>query len=831
MSYSKGEVLRICKTLSDKYKDDFPGFVNNLISFEGLKHKGLTWQQVEIAEFLVSHKNVCVSAGGGIGKSALAALFVIWFITTHLFAKIPTTAPSRKQLKDVLWAEISFWLRRFKYQELIEIFSERLQIKHYPDWCALARTVPKEGNAATINDTLAGFHGKGGDNLMILVDEACHDDITEVLTDSGWKTYNQITNNDLVLTLDVISEKSYYSKPLAIHVTEYDGLMYNYESKTCNFKVSPKHKMLYKLKNNRAGIYTTYKAKEIQDFDLSKHSDFYMERRVDLLSTELRHTISVPGMGEFEVLDFCEFLGWYLSEGWIDQNGYVGISQQQESYRERICAILYRLNIPFNLYGIEIKIHNRNLGSYLTQFGKGAFNKHIIKEIKMLHKEALLRFLIGYAGGDGHIKRNNAVIYTMSKIMADDLQEITIKAGYYASIGRRHIKGQVKYIKDHFATTSADDYCVYISYEPRQIKVRQHEIEKVPYKGDIWCLSMPETCTFYVRRNGQTFWSHNSGVPDPVFTALEGAMTDGAYILLISNPVSFGGYYYDTINDPNGKGKAYKVLYYDSRQSPLVDQSFEERIIDRYGKDSAMYIAKVTGRPIAQLESVVCSPERFDRIVATNRSRYDGEYVVAVDVGGGGTDPAIICHRVGKSIVRWDEFGSCNPTELADECLRMHQLLYQNKRVKFIVDGIGTGAGVVSNLQKANRFPVISFMGSEKSSSPAMYKNKRSEGYYELSKNFDSLHFPAKTPERLKKELANLFFDFSEGPINMEPKKKFVGRIGFSPDHADALMMANSIEIAEGILLRPYVTKKRNTTLNILQKETKFKKEYSKFIV
>ena len=494
MSYSKGEVLRICKTLSAKYKDDFPGFVNNLISFEGLKHKGLTWQQVEIAEFLVSHKNVCVSAGGGIGKSALAALFVIWFITTHLFAKIPTTAPSRKQLKDVLWAEISFWLRRFKYQELIEIFSERLQIRHYPDWCALARTVPKEGNAATINDTLAGFHGKGGDNLMILVDEA-------------------------------------------------------------------------------------------------------------------------------------------------------------------------------------------------------------------------------------------------------------------------------------------------------------------------------------------------SGVPDPVFTALEGAMTDGAYILLISNPVSFGGYYYDTINDPNGKGKAYKVLYYDSRQSPLVDSSFEERIIDRYGKDSAMYIAKVTGRPIAQLESVVCSPERFDRIVATNRSRYDGEYVVAVDVGGGGTDPAIICHRAGKSIVRWDEFGSCNPTELADECLRMHQLLYQNKRVKFIVDGIGTGAGVVSNLQKANRFPVISFMGSEKSSSPAMYKNKRSEGYYELSKNFDALHFPAKTPERLKKELANLFFDFSEGPINMEPKKKFVGRIGFSPDHADALMMANSIEIAEGILLRPYVTKKRNTTLNILQKETKFKKEYSKFIV
>ena len=495
MSYSKGEVLRICKTLSNKYKYDFKGFVNDCISFDGLKHKGLTWQQEEISDNLIQHRNVCVSAGGGVGKSALAALLVIWFQCTHLFSTIPTTAPSRKQLKDVLWKEISLWLRRFKYRDIFELLSERLLIKGYSDWYAVARTVPKEGSASDISSTLAGFHGNAGqDDLLIIVDEA-------------------------------------------------------------------------------------------------------------------------------------------------------------------------------------------------------------------------------------------------------------------------------------------------------------------------------------------------SGVKDPVFTAVEGAMTSGSYILLISNPVSYGGYYYDTINDPNGKGKAYKVLYYDSRQSPLVDKEFEQRIIDRYGTDSAMYIAKVTGRPIAQLESVVCSPERFDRITAANRSRYDGEYVVSVDVGGGGTDPAIICHRVGKSIVRWDEFGSCNPTELADECLRMHQLLYQNKRVKFIVDGIGTGAGVVSNLQKANRFPVISFMGSEKSSSPAMYKNKRSEGYYELSKNFDVLHFPAKTPERLKKELANLFFDFSEGPINMEPKKKFVGRIGFSPDHADALMMANSIEIAEGILLRPYVTKKRNTTLNILQKETKFKKEYSKFIV
>ena len=470
-NYSKNDVFKICIELSKTYKDDFVGFVNDSINFDGLKHKGLTFQQDEIAEKLIENRNVCVSAGGGIGKSALAALLTIWFLPTHLYSRVPTTAPSRKQLKDVLWAEIAFWLNRCKYRKIYELFSERLLIKHHPDWYAVARTVPKEGNAASINDTFAGFHGKGDDDLLLLVDEA-------------------------------------------------------------------------------------------------------------------------------------------------------------------------------------------------------------------------------------------------------------------------------------------------------------------------------------------------SGVPDPVFTAIEGAMTSGAYVLLISNPVSTGGYYYDTISDPNGKGRSYKVLYYDSRESPLVDKDFEQRIIDRYGKDSAMYISKVTGRPIAQLETVVISPERFDRIVGANRTKFLGDVILSVDVGGGGTDPAVFCHKIGKSIARWDEFPSANPTSIADEVIRIYKLLYESKNFKCIVDGVGTGAGTVSNLQKANMFPIIPFIGSEKSTNPIMYNLKRSEGYYQLSKNFEYLHFPAKPPERLKKELANLYFDFSAGPITMEPKKKFIARLGFSPDHADALMMANSIEIATGLACRPFIAKR-----------------------
>ena len=52
-----------------------------------------------------------VRSGHGIGKSAVEAWSVIWFMVTRPFPKIPCTAPTEHQLMDVLWAEISKWMR------------------------------------------------------------------------------------------------------------------------------------------------------------------------------------------------------------------------------------------------------------------------------------------------------------------------------------------------------------------------------------------------------------------------------------------------------------------------------------------------------------------------------------------------------------------------------------------------------------------------------------------------------------------------------------------------------------------------------------------------
>ena len=50
--------------------------------------------------------HVAAASGHGIGKSTALAALALWFLATRKDAKIPCTAPTAHQLKDVLWHEI-----------------------------------------------------------------------------------------------------------------------------------------------------------------------------------------------------------------------------------------------------------------------------------------------------------------------------------------------------------------------------------------------------------------------------------------------------------------------------------------------------------------------------------------------------------------------------------------------------------------------------------------------------------------------------------------------------------------------------------------------------
>jgi hypothetical protein len=125
---------------------------------------------------------ISVMSGHGTGKDCASAQTILWFMYCFPNVKIPTTAPSAHQLRDVLWAEISKWIRKSRKVEsggiqrpaldvLFAWQSEKIYLreKQGKEWFAVARTVSTKASEEAQAETLAGFHE---DYLLFMIDEA-----------------------------------------------------------------------------------------------------------------------------------------------------------------------------------------------------------------------------------------------------------------------------------------------------------------------------------------------------------------------------------------------------------------------------------------------------------------------------------------------------------------------------------------------------------------------------------------------------------------------------------------------------------------------------------
>lgn len=121
-------------------------------------------QQADILDSVAHHQMTTVRSGHGVGKSTVEAWTIIWFMLTRPFPKIPCTAPTQHQLFDILWAEVSKWLRNNPALSDEVIWTkEKVYIKGYPEeWFAVARTASKP-------DALQGFHAE---DVLYIIDEA-----------------------------------------------------------------------------------------------------------------------------------------------------------------------------------------------------------------------------------------------------------------------------------------------------------------------------------------------------------------------------------------------------------------------------------------------------------------------------------------------------------------------------------------------------------------------------------------------------------------------------------------------------------------------------------
>lgn len=360
----------------------------------------------------------------------------------------------------------------------------------------------------------------------------CYDSQTEVMTEEGWKFFKELEGSERFLTLnlhDSVHSKLEYQTASDYICDNYSGKMLSVESDNISLLVTPNHKLLVQV-NGQDKTKERITWKGIDGIRRTFHQGKHNRKLVAAKDLDLTKWFSMPwprgafywgelGLNRFRFGDivigksnFAEFLGIYLSEGWTDgQKIVIG----QEKYCAAVENIIKRCGLRYHVFGKrtgKIKgfgISNVPLAKYLAQFGKSA-DKHAPLWLKRSGWRTVRRFIAAYCLGDGSCKRCykqsrgnkteriSRVFFTISKGMADDLQELIAKCGRQSIVGvaRCSTTGKLRYIiSEH-------------EVQDKNYVTRKHT-RWVDYDGMIYCVTVPNHIIL-VRRNGKACWCGNS---------------------------------------------------------------------------------------------------------------------------------------------------------------------------------------------------------------------------------------------------------------------------------------------------------------------------------
>lgn len=355
----------------------------------------------------------------------------------------------------------------------------------------------------------------------------CYDDATEILTRDGWKTIGDVIVGEEVATLNPSTQSLEYQKVQQAHAYPYTGDLWAYKAQGVDLLVTPNHKMY--IKEKTGGDKTAPKCWGLVAAERIKNRHFSMKKDAGWDADDVQ---VVDVCGHAVPVDlWAEFMGYWLSEGHTHKHVHeraartrvrhrggrdivtrekarvqveyiVGISQSKAENVAVMQRCLDTLPFRFSRHGDTWTTNNKQLFNLLHPLGKQTV-RYMPPQMKCLSRRQSRILLEAMMRGDGTAVAQE-VYYTSSSRLADDVQELVLKAGYAADVRFVNRVGRVQ----SGGTTRAIEYSVSIKKTRVQPTVTWN-IEKVPYQGTVYCVTVPNHVV-YVRRNGQATWCGNS---------------------------------------------------------------------------------------------------------------------------------------------------------------------------------------------------------------------------------------------------------------------------------------------------------------------------------
>jgi len=385
------------------------------------------------------------------------------------------------------------------------------------------------------------------------LDHPCFiDNDFDVLTSEGWKPFSEVKVGSQVWSR--VEHKAVLSEVTGITDQDYCGPAYFVHGRTFQAGFTPAHKFILVNRPESKNEQIQATLQEIVESPKSfGHSaipktaiweyrglDEFVIPGIPNASQRFKYDMRNDLVIDSKV--FAAFMGIYLSEGncssdTTDTYG-VFISQKTEWTKAMIQSDIldkFPHDIEWTENSTGFYTADARLYSYLKKLGT-CYDKYIPAEVKNLGPDALHELLYWFCIGDGRFvhankkqeseqtfkqefcesiltgaKRTRTDMFSVSKTLIDDLHECLVKTGKAGSVSvivptddylyaGRLIKSENKKPLYQLHVCGAKN----VWMDPRFLK-----IDEILHDGRIFCLSVTHG-NFYVRKNGNTFWTGNS---------------------------------------------------------------------------------------------------------------------------------------------------------------------------------------------------------------------------------------------------------------------------------------------------------------------------------
>lgn len=410
--------------------------------------------------------------------------------------------PRDKFYNEVLGTSYDSGLRPLTTQQLRDVCNKRLHMVDYENYRQMSFNQP----------------------IYAGIDWGCHDEQTRILTESGYKYFKDLTDDDKVAQWDPDTREMSFVKPKARTVRDWDRPLLHFKTKGgMDLMVTDTHRMRVGVKQGESWL--TESAGEL----VKRGGNVNFVGRVDWRGEE-RETFTLPGLpvssgyqgsdpAVFLMDDWLELLGYLLSEGGVCHNqgrpSCLKMSQREtvnpEKYK-KMQHCLTRMCIPHTAFpspntgDVNWTIYGKQYWQWVVDnCGEFGHLKRIPREFLNLSRRQLQILFDALVDGDGYTDDregcDSGAYYSTSKELCEDFQELCIR------LGRRCI---VRPHKPEEGNRRARWRALWSTGRDYTFNTPSSSVEHVPYNGKVYCCSVPSGY-IVTERNGCVSYQGNTG--------------------------------------------------------------------------------------------------------------------------------------------------------------------------------------------------------------------------------------------------------------------------------------------------------------------------------